>query len=833
MDTSAYALTPFGKIIWEDRYALKDQDGNLIESSILDTFRRVAKAQASKENNPVTWTENFYHLMAGGYFCPAGRILAHSGTHYSQLLNCFVLPFRDDSLEEIMHTTSDMAIVQKFGGGCGENFSVLRPSGSYVKGVNGRSCGVIGFISMMSTTSEVVEQGGSRRGANLGLLEVWHPDVWEFISYKTNHNWDRLLEYMDLKDAQKWEAFKFENLYKWQMFNVSIGVDDAFMKAVDQDMVWPFMWKDKEWKLYTVKFTKKIGDKSIVTTHEVTADCEVTALWKVRRTIPYPTTEDKFEVISQRTPKAREIWKKICYNAWADGCPGLLNMSTIRKFHNLEYAHPVLATNPCGEQPLPAFGCCLLSSLVLSSFVNNGDIDFKKLRWAVSIAVRLMDNVIDNCDFPLPEMKVMELNERRIGLGTMGVHDMLMQMQLGYDTEAGRAAVEKVLTVIRDEAYLASVDLAKEKGSFPLFDKQKYLEGAFVQTLPQAIRDQIAAHGIRNSCLLSQAPTGTIGTMMNVSTGCEPWFDLSYQRNTRLGSYEDGCSTFLKWRKENPTKEVPDYFKTARKISPEDHLNMMILFGKFVDSSCSKTVNLSNDASVKDVEDIFTRAMANGVKGITVFRDGCKMGVMVSKTEDAKTQDAEEEEEVPVSKTPPAAQEDTRLNPLKRGNVTYGTTTRINMQSHHMYVTVNRNVSGAVVEVFATVGESKNPKVHHTSGIEDSWAEGLGKIASLALRAGVDPQSIIRNLKNIPSDKPVFTTIGDVNHSELIPSPPHAIARVLEEALRIQTKSDKIQIDDGKVKEGKRCSSCGSTNLWWRTPTCYECRDCPNSGCLS
>jgi ribonucleotide reductase alpha subunit len=1141
----ALELQPFGKIVWEDRYGLKDETGTLVEQDIFDTFLRVAKAVSSKEKEKTLWEQAFYEIMAEGYFCPAGRILAHAGTHYSQLLNCFVLPFKDDSLESIMQTAAAIAVTQKHGGGVGISYSRLRPAGSYIKGVNGRSCGVIGFLSMNSVVSEVIEQGGcfigdtliatvngaakikdlrkgdmvwtfgdngyellpcsdpwvtvkgaevwkvetsgglviyatkthpfmpaegfdsslknyikvedfkngtplmsyengyisddphkvlyavfshyedvynvevegthnyvvcnedmsmgvvvsnSRRGANLGLLEVWHPDIWEFISYKTEHNWDSMREFIEVKDEEQWAAFKYENLYKWQMYNVSVGVNDDFFRVLKEDGFWPLMWDGKEWELYTVVFKKKTADGYREKRFEVTADCDKTAIWKAKKKIPFPTSKDIIEVESRRKIKASEIWERLCYNAWADGCPGLLNMSTIRKYHNLEYARPIEATNPCltgdtlvavadgrvavpikqlaeegkdvlvhcedhdgkpvirmmrnprvtghnvkvykvtiddgnsfratgnhtmflsdggvarvselkqgdsfcllnqmivsvsemverkpkesdllhnpcvasvvedgyetvyngtvddyhnfyfggfvvkingkevryftkgkncGEQPLPANSSCLLSSLILVSFVKNKAIDYVALEKAVRVAVRFMDDVIDNCEFPIKEIGEAEYSERRIGLGTMGVHDMLIALEQCYDSETGRNTVEAVLAFIRDTAYSENVQLAKEKGPFPLFDRDKYMQSEFIKTLPEKIRQDIYLYGVRCSCVLSQAPTGSIGAMYNASTGCEPWFSLSMQRNTRLGSYEDGCPAYLKWKNENPGAPTPPYFRTAQDISPEDHIKMLVLFSKYIDSAVSKTINMANSATVKDVSDAFLMAMGMGVKGITVFRDGSKEGVLVSKD---KIKDTNKDTISGLTPDPVLCDDvveqlDSRIAPKKRGNRVMGATTRVHMQHHNLYVTVNKNTNNDIIELFATVGESKKPNTHHTSGVEDSWAEGLGKIASLALRAGVNTDAIIRNLKNIPSDKPVFTTIGDCENSELIPSPPHAVARVLEEESKYSVVgADKV----GGTLSGSVCAECGSTNTKKKSPSCYECADCGYSGC--
>ena len=835
-----FELSPVGNVVWEDRYAKKDEFGNVVEKDVLETFKRVSTAIASKEKEPQKWQKVFYDIMVQSRFCPAGRVLAHSGTHYSQLLNCFVLPFEKDSLESIMTTAKNMAIIQKFGGGTGFSYSKLRPAGCYITGVNGRSCGTIGFVGMMSTVSEVIEQGGTRRGANMGCLEVWHPDIWEFITYKNEHNWDTLREFIDVKDEEKWRYFKYENLYKWQMYNVSVAVSDEFLAALEKDEVWPFMWDGKEWELYKVIYKQSVSTDPenpiyLEKDFEVTADCDATAIWKVKRKVPFPKGTDKFEVISRRKVKASEVWDQMAFNAWSDGCPGIINLSEMRRMHNLEYTGTIEATNPCGEQPLPANSVCNLSSLILPHFVDRatGTINFDLLKETVHSAVRFSDNVIDNCEFPLPEVEKKALEERRVGLGTMGIHDMLIEMRLGYDTQEGRDLAEKVLQFIRDEAYRASIQIAKEKGPFPTFDKKKFLSSGFIKTLPKDIRDDIREFGIRNGTLLTQAPTGSISAFLSVSSGCEPWYSLSFTRNTRLGSYVDGCEAFIQWEKEHPNEPTPTYFKGAAEIAPVDHVKMMIVFSKYVDSAVSKTVNLPNQATVADVKEIFEYALANKVKGLTVFRDGSKEGVLIDnkkKVDDTKKIISE------AKKTVQDLQEmnvepdfESRKSPLKRGGRTIGSTIRVHMQKHNLYISVNRNKEGDLVEVFATVGENKNQQSNHTSGVEDSWAEGLAKMISLALRAGVDVKSIIRNLKNIPSDKPVFATIGENESSEMIPSPPHAIARAIEEEVMNPLL---IEVSKGVVNsQNPCCVSCGSTNTVPESPTCYACKDCGYKGC--
>jgi len=702
----------------------------------------------------------------------------------------------------------------------GLNYSKLRPEGAYIKGVNGRSCGVIGFIDMMSVVSGVIEQGGSRRGANLGLLEIWHPDIWSFISLKNDNEWDRVREFATINDETKWEYWKKVNPHKLQMYNVSVGIDDDFLKALASDDFWTFKWHGEEWDLYKVVYKRNIRQEEYQEKEfEVVANNEASAIWKVKRLVPYPKATDIFEVTSKRKAKASEVWTKICYNAWANGCPGILNMSTIRRMHNGEYCNPIESTNPCGEQPLPSYGACNLGSLILPTFINGKDIDWDRLAKAVSVSVRFLDDVTDKCDFPLPEQRDVALKERRIGLGTMGVHDMLIKLKLAYDSDKGREIVEKVLKFIRDKAYMASVELAAEKGSFPSYDEKGFFKSGFIETLDDTLKAEIQKKGIRNLCILSQAPTGTIGTMLNISQGCEPWFAMSFDRHTNMGIYVDGCVDYIDWKENNPETKKPDYFKTAMEITPDDHLKMMILFSKYTDAAVSKTINLPNEATVDDVKAVFLKALQSGVKGITIFRDGCRVGVLKSKDEKEEPEKAKALSEVIPQDYGPFR---------KRGNRVVGATTRVHMDNRNLYVTVNKNYEGSMVELFTTVGESKKPETHHTSGVEDSWAEALGKVVSLALRAGVNPESIIRNLKNIPSDKPVFETIGDNESSELIPSPPHAIARVMEEeGCYIPQK----QIRTENKITSKCCQNCGSTRIIQKTATCYECLDCFFNGC--
>jgi len=285
----------------------------------------------------------------------------------------------------------------------------------------------------------------------------------------------------------------------------------------------------------------------------------------------------------------------------------------------------------------------------------------------------------------------------------------------------------------------------------------------------------------------------------------------------------------LKWREENPEKEKPSYFKTAGEISPEDHIKMLILFSKYIDSAVSKTVNLPNSATVGDVKKAFLLAMENGVKGITVFRDGSKEGVLVK----------HKKEPIPLHKKEEPEKIETKQNILEtikaerrgRGNRLIGATTRVKMQDHNLYITVNKNFRGDIEEIFSTVGENKHKNSGQTSGVEDAWAEALGKTLSLALRAGVNIKAIIRNLKNIPSDKPVFTTIGECQISEVIPSPPHAIARVVEEEIKYLYPNPLKKGDIVDEQKVLRCKNCSSTNVTPLSPTCYLCKDCGKQGC--
>lgn len=485
-------------------------------------------------------------------------------------------------------------------------------------------------------------------GANMGLLEDWHPDLYEFITKKSESNWENIRKFATIYSEDEFAYFQWKNPHPWQMFNVSVGVSNELMDSVinDPGKEWILNWKGHPWHLW--EFKNSVGPASkgeYNKTFVVVAASEEMAWYKASSNIPYFNKENLELVRGPYNLTAIEWFKMICKNAWDDGCPGILFMDQSKKFHNGEYFNPIAACNPCAEQMLPKNGVCDLASLILPSFFDTirGVFDWDEFRRAIRQAVRGLDNIISLNKTGEKDIDENSVAERRVGLGTTGIAELLILMKLKYSSDEGRQFVEKVLTFLRDEAYNTSIDLAIEKGPFPNFDYDGFSRSAFFATLPQEIKSRIKRYGIRNVTVLTQAPTGTTGTMVGYATGCEPYFAMCFNRNSRVGVFLDGSPAFLKWLKDNnidykdydydldklrKNMSVPEYFEEAHKIHWKDHIRMQAVFAKYIDSSVSKTINLPNSATVEDVTEAYLMAYKLGIKSTTVYRDGSKEQIL-------------------------------------------------------------------------------------------------------------------------------------------------------------------------------------------------------------
>lgn len=678
-------LSGVSEKVFLDRYSLKDKEGKPIEKSPEEMWYRIAKYVASNEKTPAQkkkWEKEFKWALEDFKYVPGGRILSGAGTGFGvSFYNCFVIPAPQDSRGGIIDSLKNMIEIMSRGGGVGMNLSSLRPRGARVEKVNGFSSGPMNWAGLFSlATRDIIQQGGSRRGALMLMLWDWHPDIEEFITIK-------------------------QDLTKILGANLSVCVSDTFMEAVKNDADWPLVFPDITDSEYDEKWN---GDLEI---------------WKGLGK----------KVIVRKVIKARELWDLICNAAWRSAEPGMVFMERVNKMNNNWYWSRINTTNPCGEMPLPDWGVCNLGSINLSNLVRYenidkpGEFDFDTLKKVVRIAVRLQDNVIDQDPYIFDGIRKTQLEgERRIGLGTMGIGDTLIKLHIRYGSDEGLEFIEKVYSIIRDEAYRASVELAKEKGVFPKFDKKLYPQGQFIQQLPKDLQSDIKKFGIRNSLLTMQAPTGSTSLMAGTSSGIEPIFEFEFTRRDRLGEHIirhplwDEYYDLHKDELESGKIKRPEYFVSANDLTPEDHIRVQGAIQKYVDEAISKTVNAPNTHTVDDVKRLYTLAYELGLKGIAYFREGCREAVLERKDavrDYEKKDDKKLEAAIVVPTETPVAERPMTLS---------GNTYRIETPVGRAYVTVNNSEHNDPQEVFITVGKAGSDV--------QALAEGLGRAISMILR---------------------------------------------------------------------------------------------------
>jgi ribonucleoside-diphosphate reductase alpha chain len=468
---------------------------------------------------------------------------------------------------------------------------------------------------------------------------------------------------------------------------------------------------------------------------------------------------------SYRKVKAKELWFKIIKNAHASAEPGIIFWDTMKDYHNVEYANPLTSTNPCGEQPLASYTACNLGNINLSKFVDDeGRFDYDQLAEVTRVATRFMDNIIDyNMDnHALDKIKNAVSSDRRIGLGITGLADALVMMKIKYDSQAALDATERIMRVIRDEAYRTSVQIAKEKGAFPLFRWDGYAQSKFVQALPEELQEEIKKHGIRNSTVLTVPPVGTGSIVAQTSSGIEPIFCTSYRRRVKN---HDG-DTFSEYKVYHPLvkkmfgddEKLPPYVVTAHDIDPYFRVKMQGVIQRYVDSSISSTVNLAEDVSIETVADIYMTAYKAGLKGITVYREGSREGILQTE-EHLKKQAAAQSQKT-------TAEDKHKKGPRRRPQRTFGVTERIKTGEGYLYVTINEDENG-LCEIFTAIGKA--------GGNAAAQSEAISRLISLSLRSGIEPREIVKQLKGISGPTPVWD-----GHGGQILSTPDAIGKVLE-----------------------------------------------------
>jgi len=652
---------------------------DLIEKPLEIFYEQIAKRNATglaavESNSEKRKTDyaTFYEELKNLNFIPAGRVLYGAGSKTDvTYFNCYVMPFVPDSREGISDHRKQVMEIMSRGGGVGTNGSTLRPRHTLARGVNGKSSGAVSWLDDIAKLTHLVEQGGSRRGAQMIMLADWHPDIIEFIISKMQN--PRILRYLieNTADAQikklateklkftpltEHETAMYQNISNYKNVPGYGGFDALTMKEVAAKL--------KTGGTYSVHDPEFLSGAniSICLTNDFMEAVEKDSDYALRfpavetyspedmkeYNAHWPEVGDVREweamghaVHTHRTIKARELWKIITICATYSAEPGIFFIDNANEMTNASaYGQKVVATNPCGEQPLAPYSVCNLAAVNLAEMANkeSGTVDFDKLKQTVQVGVRMQDNVIDATPYFLAENEKQALGERRVGLGIMGLADLLIYCGEEYGSQKGNQLVDKIFKTIAITAYEASIELAKERGSFPFLIgendaetiklREKFLQSGYMKKMPKHIHEGILKYGIRNSHLLTVAPTGSTGTMVGVSTGLEPYYSFSYFRSGRLGKFievkADIVQEYLDQHPEADPERLPKQFVSAMSLKPEAHVDVQCTIQRWIDSSISKTVNAPKGYSVEQVQKIYERLYKGGAKGGTVYVDGSR-----------------------------------------------------------------------------------------------------------------------------------------------------------------------------------------------------------------
>lgn len=738
---SALNLSTNSRTVLEKRYLMRNEHNQVIETPE-ELFQRVAQniAEAEKlyDGDLKKTTKIFYKLMTELNFLPNSPTLMNAGGDLQQLSACFVLPV-EDSMEKIFESVKHTAMIQKSGGGTGFSFSCLRPKNDIVRSTGGVASGPISFMQVFDSATNTVKQGGKRRGANMGILRIDHPDILDFITCKHDEN-------------------------VLNNFNISVAITENFMEAVIND---------QEYELIN------------------------------------PYTKQAVKSLS-----AKEVFQLIVKMAHTNGEPGIIFIDRINRDNPTPHLGEIESTNPCGEQPLLAYEACNLGSINLAKMVKaEGDklvLDYHKLARVINDAVHFLDNVIDMNRYPLPKIDEMVRGNRKIGLGVMGWADLLIQLGIPYNSETAIELAEKVMGFINEHSKLASQQLAKKRGAFPNIEGSIYTEP------------------IRNATTTTIAPTGSISIIANSSSGIEPIFAISYQRNVmdstlievhplfaeiaqKRGFYsQELIEKIAQHASIQEITEIPEdvrkIFVTAHDVSPEWHIKTQAAFQKHVDNAVSKTVNLAHQATLEDVAQVYELAYQLGCKGVTIYRDGSRSAQVLA---------TKKEENKPNTKA---------KTKRPRPNITLGTTEKTKIGCGKLYITINSDQQG-ICEVFTSTGRGGGCR---------SQSEATSRLISLALRSGIPIEEITHQLKGIRCAAAIKRK-GVTNVSC-----PDAIARAIENflgytkdnpmfATNVATNDDEYEMIADENNGTAVCPDCGEEVE--HEGGCVICRSCGYSKC--
>ncbi len=740
------------QVVLERRYLIKDKDGKTIET-VDGMFRRVAKAIAASEGMYANGQDQkqlakiFYDMMTNLEFLPNSPTLMNAGKDLGQLSACFVLPV-EDSMDSIFEAIKQAALIHKSGGGTGFSFSRLRCEGSVVNSTGGVASGPISFMKVFNVATEAVKQGGSRRGANMGILRIDHPDILKFIDCKS-----------DNKEITN--------------FNISVGLTEAFMKAAE---------KGEDYALIDPHSKETVGMLN-----------------------------------------ATKVFNKIVEAAWRNGEPGIIFLDRLNRDNIVPSQGEIESTNPCGEQPLLPYESCNLGSINLTKMLketeNGYEYDWDKLEKTVKNAVHFLDNVIDVNKYPIEQIEQTTKLTRKIGLGVMGWADSLLMMRIPYNSTEAIELGEQLMQFIAEKGRQESQVLAEARGTFPLFS-----ESILPQEQPQ-----------RNGTITTIAPTGTLSIIAECSSGVEPIFGYVFVRNIMDGTEMLEVNPVLKNELEKRglysealmrriakegsiahLEEIPEdlrrVFVSSHDISPEDHIRMQAAFQKYTDNAVSKTVNFSHEATIDDVAEVYKLAFRLGCKGVTIYRDG-------SRDEQVLNLGKVRKDGIPAEELPG------QIVPRGRPDVVSGVTERVQIGCGKLYVTANYDDKG-ICEIFTNTGKA---------GGCPSQSEATARLASIALRSGIDVQTIVSQLKGIRCPSTVRQP------GLKCTSCPDAIARTIEKIYHQQIElgywdKDAIKAEDLMKESGealthvmKFCPECGSKVE--HEGGCVVCRQCGYSKC--
>ncbi|MBN1297105.1 vitamin B12-dependent ribonucleotide reductase [bacterium] len=735
-------LSANARVVLERRYLRKDDEGQVTETP-LQMFRRVASNIALAERRFVgedeakRWEERYFQSMTALEFLPNSPTLMNAGRELQQLSACFVLPVQD-SIDSIFNTIRDTALIHKSGGGTGFGFSRIRPKDDRVKSTSGVASGPVTFMQVFDAATEAIKQGGTRRGANMAILRVDHPDIIDFITCKNDQ-------------------------HRLNNFNISVALTDSFMEAVRNDGEYPLI---------------------------------------------NPRTGEV-----QRMEEAGKVFDLIVQQAWRNGEPGIVFIDRVNADNPTPHVGDIESTNPCGEQPLLPYESCNLGSINLARMLKHSggdcEIDYAKLEETIETAVRFLDDVIEMNHYPLIAIQEKTLSNRKIGLGVMGFADMLIHLGIPYNSEAGVELAGKLMEFINHRAVEYSRDLAEERGAFPNY--------------PDSVWDRPGHRPMRNATVTTIAPTGTISIIAGCSSGVEPLFSIAFKRRILDGEeLTEVHPLFLKTALDGgfhsrelmnriaetgdiqTIAEIPSdirsMFVTAHNVSPEWHVRMQAAFQQHTDNAVSKTINFPESATRDDVQKAYELAYNLGCKGITVYRDGSREAQVLSTGKQDKTD----------SKLKAAAS--TSVGPRPRPICVKGRTIEMETGCGSLYVTINEDDNGNPFEVFAQIGKA--------GGCVASQTQSTARLCSLALRSGIEPKTIIKQLIGISCHKP--SGFG----SNKILSCSDAIAKALKWYLALEKKQ---QPEISFKRERGACPDCGG--VIEHINGCETCRSCGYSEC--